>query len=190
MMRSSRTISKMVASKCPTPCVDSRFGQVTTAVAQKSRASKAPKQRNSMQIVITLDQPTNSFTTTLAQPRSFSTSSRRLRSNSPHYRRPTTHANTRVGHLVSVQIVNCRSISMIDSWPLRPRTYLNPTATFSARRWTMLHLREWASISCTTEVFVVRECGRRRELCTKGNFVLVAVDERGRPAPIVSDEST
>lgn len=30
----------------------------------------------------------------------------------------------------------------------------------------------------------------KRELCTKGNFVLVAVDERGRPAPIVSDEST
>ena len=30
----------------------------------------------------------------------------------------------------------------------------------------------------------------KRELCTKGNFVLVAVDERGRPVPIVSDEST
>jgi acyl-CoA hydrolase len=30
----------------------------------------------------------------------------------------------------------------------------------------------------------------KRELCTKGNFVLVAVDERGRPAPIVSGEST
>jgi acyl-CoA hydrolase len=29
-----------------------------------------------------------------------------------------------------------------------------------------------------------------RELCTKGSFVLVAVDEHGRPAPIVTVEST
>ncbi len=29
----------------------------------------------------------------------------------------------------------------------------------------------------------------KRELCTKGSFALVAVDERGRPAPIVSVES-
>lgn len=30
----------------------------------------------------------------------------------------------------------------------------------------------------------------QRELCTKGNFVLVAVDEQGRPMPIVSARST
>jgi acyl-CoA hydrolase len=30
----------------------------------------------------------------------------------------------------------------------------------------------------------------KRELCTKGSFVLVAVDEQGRPAPIRSTEST
>ena len=29
-----------------------------------------------------------------------------------------------------------------------------------------------------------------RELCTKGSFVLVVVDEQGRPAPIVLTEST
>jgi acyl-CoA hydrolase len=29
----------------------------------------------------------------------------------------------------------------------------------------------------------------KRELCTKGSFVLVAVDEHGRPAPIVFAES-
>jgi acyl-CoA hydrolase len=29
-----------------------------------------------------------------------------------------------------------------------------------------------------------------RELCTKGSFVLVAVDERGRPVPIASPQST
>ena len=28
----------------------------------------------------------------------------------------------------------------------------------------------------------------KRELCTKGSFVLVAVDEHGRPAPIAPDE--
>ena len=30
----------------------------------------------------------------------------------------------------------------------------------------------------------------KRELCTKGSFVLVAVDEQGRPAPIAPAEST
>ncbi len=30
----------------------------------------------------------------------------------------------------------------------------------------------------------------KRELCTKGSFVLVAVDEQGRPTPIVSTESS
>ena len=30
----------------------------------------------------------------------------------------------------------------------------------------------------------------KRELCTKGSFVLVAVDEQGRPAPIVAAELT
>ena len=30
----------------------------------------------------------------------------------------------------------------------------------------------------------------KRELCTKGSFVLVAVDEQGRPTPIVSAESS
>ena len=30
----------------------------------------------------------------------------------------------------------------------------------------------------------------QRELCTKGSFVLVAVDEQGRPMPIVSARST
>ena len=30
----------------------------------------------------------------------------------------------------------------------------------------------------------------KRKLCTKGSFVLVAVDEQGRPTPIVSAESS
>lgn len=30
----------------------------------------------------------------------------------------------------------------------------------------------------------------KRELCTKGSFVLVAVDEHGRPVPIVSSKSS
>jgi acyl-CoA hydrolase len=30
----------------------------------------------------------------------------------------------------------------------------------------------------------------KRDLCTKGSFVLVAVDEQGRPSPIISTEST
>lgn len=28
----------------------------------------------------------------------------------------------------------------------------------------------------------------KRELCTKGSFVLVAVEERGRPVPIAPDQ--
>jgi acyl-CoA hydrolase len=47
-------------------------------------------------------------------------------------------------------------------------------------------------ISLTVEVdlWVEDLVSGRRELCTKGSFVLVAVDEHGRPGPIAPAEHT
>jgi acyl-CoA hydrolase len=48
------------------------------------------------------------------------------------------------------------------------------------------------STSLTVEVELWAEdlLTGKRELCTKGSFVLVAVDEHGRPTPIVSTRSS
>jgi acyl-CoA hydrolase len=47
-----------------------------------------------------------------------------------------------------------------------------------------------SSITVEVELWAEDLLSGKRELCTKGSFVLVAVDEQGRPAPIASSEST
>jgi uncharacterized protein (TIGR00369 family) len=44
------------------------------------------------------------------------------------------------------------------------------------------------SLTVKVELWAEDLLSGKRELCTKGSFVLVAVDEHGRPAPIAPDE--
>jgi acyl-CoA hydrolase len=44
------------------------------------------------------------------------------------------------------------------------------------------------SLTVEVELWAEDLLSGRRELCTRGSFVLVAVDERGRPAPIAPTE--
>jgi uncharacterized protein (TIGR00369 family) len=44
------------------------------------------------------------------------------------------------------------------------------------------------SLTVEVELWAEDLLSGKRELCTKGSFVLVAVDEHGRPAPIAPDE--
>jgi acyl-CoA hydrolase len=45
-----------------------------------------------------------------------------------------------------------------------------------------------SSVTVEVELWAEDLLTGQRELCTKGSFVLVAVDEHGRPTPIVSTE--
>ena len=46
------------------------------------------------------------------------------------------------------------------------------------------------SVTVEVELWTEDLLTGNRELCTKGSFVLVAVDEQGRPAPLASPAST
>ncbi len=47
-----------------------------------------------------------------------------------------------------------------------------------------------SSLTVEVELWAEDLLTGRRELCTKGSFVLVAVDDQGRPTPIATAEST